>query len=374
MNDSVHIILPLPAVGGMEKRLSGLFLHLAERGEDVRLVAPRALFEQLCASSEHAGLRQHIARLDLMDGEASLSRFRTHVEHILTRSPNGVFHYGLASPLRFHRSSSKRTLYTIPNASLAQYSRRGLLDVYGGILRSTRVDVLDPNVFSTLSRRFPWRRGSFTLTPGSYVDLNRFAPLPAAKKENAIAFLGLFSDEKQAPRLVEHIPALLQLLEEGGVSAPRIWLMGRDSGETSVTRMVAALGDPRVKAWQEADPASVLPRAKVFLSLQRSTNHPSKSLLEAMACGVTPVVTDTRDSRRSAPDRLAEYVPRDFTGSDLARACLAILRRDSDALDARGSEMRSFLAQHFSLDATSNYYRFLYDQLRALPAVGSTLS
>lgn len=374
MSESVHIILPLPAVGGMEKRLAGLFLHLAESGEDVRLVAPRSLVEKLSSSSEHAGLRHQSARLDLMDGDADFDRFRGHVERILTRSPNGVFHYGLASPLRLHRSRSKRTLYTIPNASLAQYNARGLAEVYGGIIRSTRVDVLDPDVFNALSRRFPWRRGSFSLTPGSYVDLARFAPLPASQKEDTIAFLGLFSDEKQAPRLVEQVPELLRLLERGGAKSPRVWLMGRDAGENGVTRKVKQLADPRVKAWEEPDPASVLPRAKVFLSLQRSTNHPSRSLLEAMACGAAPVVTDTRDSRRSAPDSLALYVPRDFNAGDLARACLPILQRNDDAADAHAAAMRSFLARHFSLETMANYYRFLYEQLRALPAIGSTPS
>lgn len=356
----------------MEKRLGGLFLHLAERGEDVRLVAPRALFEQLCASSEHSGLREQTARLDLLEGNPKRANFSAHVKRVLDRSPNGVFHYGLGSPFRLHRSRSNRTLYTIPNSSLSQYSARGRIDLYGGVLRSTRVDVLDPQVFSSLSLQFPWRRGSFSLTPGSYVDLTRFTPIPIAQREDAIAFLGLFSDEKQAPRLVQQLPQFLHLLEQGGVSAPRVWLMGRDAGASSVTQQVSELRDPRVRAWQEPDPASVLPRAKVFLSLQRSTNHPSKSLLEAMACGVAPVVTDTRDSRRSAPARLAEYVPRDFTAHDLARACLPILLRERAEADAHAAAMRSFLARHFSVESMANYYRFLYDQLRALPSVAST--
>lgn len=367
MNEGIHIILPLPGVGGMEKRLSGLFLHLAERGEDVRLVAPRALFERLRTSSEHAGLAAQADRLDLMDGDCTPRRFRAHLSAILARSPRGVFHYGLASPLRFHRSRSHRTLYTVPNASLTQYNTAGLLDVYGGVLRSTRVDVLDPNVFTLLTKRFPWRRGSFSLTPGSYVDLTRFGPLPSAQRENAIVFLGLLSEEKQAPRLVGQIPELLRRLERGGVVAPQVWLMGRDAGETSVTRRVAELGDDRVRAWEEADPARVLPHAKVFLSLQRSTNHPSKSLLEAMACGLAPVVTDTRDSHRSAPAHLAEYVPRDFSADDLARACLTILRRQNEAADAHTSAMRAFLARNFSIESMANYYQLLYAQLRALP-------
>ncbi len=366
--ESVYIILPSTAIGGVEKRLAGLFLHLAEHDHDVRLVAANELVGLLRSSKEYVAIGRHEGRIDAFEGgHDAFAGLRRHLRHIFASAPRGVFHYGLASPLRLHAASSRRTLYTIPNASLAQYNARGLIEVYGGILRATRVDVLDPSVFAQLTSRFPWRRGSFSLTPGSYVDLELFRPAPAVEKKDLIVFCGLFSDEKQAPRLVGCIPTLLARLDAAGFSGAEILMLGRDPEGGTVTRRVAELGNPRVRAIFDPDPRPHLARAKIFLSLQRSTNHPSKALLEAMASGCTPIVTDTRDSRRSAPDNLARYVPRDFTADDLADACITLLRTPLDRLDAHADAMRTFLGEHFSLRAMAAYYRTLYHQLRALP-------
>lgn len=365
--ESVYVILPSTAIGGVEKRLAGLFLHLAERGDDIRLVAPHELIALLRRSKEHVGIAQYEERIDAFEGGRDpFGALRNHLRRVFKRAPRGVFHYGLASPLRLHRSPSRRTLYTIPNASLAQYNARGLVEVYGGILRATRVDVLDPSVFAQLTSGFPWRRGSFSLTPGSYVDLTLFRPAPATEKKNEIVFCGLFSEEKQAPRFVDCIPELIASLDAAGLSGTQITMLGRDPEGGTVTRRVEQLGTPRVTASFDPDPRPYLARAKVFLSLQRSTNHPSKALLEAMAAGCAPVVTDTRDSRRSAPDRLARYVPRDFTAKDLAAACIPLLRRSDDEIETHVEAMRSFLAQNFSIDTMAAYYRGLYGQLQAL--------
>lgn len=366
---TAYIVLPSTAIGGIEKRLAGLFLHFVSKGEPVRLVASEELVGALAATPDAAAIVHHDKEVDAFPARTDAwNALKRELSRILKADPRGVFHYGLVSPLRLHRSRSKRTLYTIPNASLAQYNARGLVEVYGGVLRASHVDVLDPQVFAQLVARFPWRRGSFTLTPGSFVDLGVYAPAPVREKRNRIVFTGLFSDEKQAPRLIGCLPEVLRLLDAAGFADAEIFLLGRDPEGGNVSRAVAALGSPRVRAYFEADPKSVLRTSRVFLSLQRSTNHPSKALLEAMACGCVPVVTDTRDSRRSAPDHLAIYVPRDFDAADLARACIDALRMGPRELEARVAAMRSFLAERFSLAASAAYYRLLYEQLRALPA------
>jgi glycosyltransferase involved in cell wall biosynthesis len=367
MSTTFIILPPSSKVGGVEKRLAGLFLHLAARSEPVRLVSSTQLLRELRATPDCAELPgEEDPLVEAFEvGRDPFADLRGRVRELLRSAPDGVFHYVLVSPLRIHDARSKRTLFTIPNASLAQYNARGKLEVYGGIVRATRVDVLDPQVFRELAGRFPWRRGSFSLTPGSYVDLDVFRPLPAAQKKDRIAFVGLLSEEKQAPRLARCLSELLHRLREAGFPEAEVVLLGRDSGP-SVSEMVNGLGDERARAYYTTDPSEVLRASKVFLSLQRSTNHPSKALLEAMASGCAPVVTDTRDSRRSAPDSLALYVPREFSAADLAAACITLLRRSNDQADEHTAAMRAFLGANFSVEAMASYYRMLYDQLRAL--------
>lgn len=360
----VFIALPSVAVGGVEKRLAGLFLHLRAEGHRVRLVLSRELCALLAQSPEHAALEGASADLELFEGGAGpFHAFRQRVRVLAQDHPDGVVHYGLASPLRVQPLRQRRTLYTIPNASLRQYNARGLVEVYGGVARATRIDVLDPSVYAELTRKFPWKRGSISLTPGSYVDLAKFAPAPAREKARRVVFCGLFSEEKQAPRLVSALPELLRRLDALGYSGVEVAMLGRDPEGGTVTRDVARLGLPQVRAAFEPDPAAVLTTSRVFLSLQRSTNHPSKSLLEAMACGCAPVVTDTRDSERSAPRELAHYVPRDFSAEDLARACAAALSRSDEEHDALVARTRRFLDERFSMRAMAAYYAEHYRQL-----------
>src|SRR5262245_58023662 len=148
---STYIILPpTHKVGGVEKRLSGLFLHLLECRQPVRLVVSSVLLKELQATPDLRSLGEE--GLDVFDaGDAPFDALRAHVRRRLADAPDGVFHYVLVSPLRIHAARSRRTLYTIPNASLEQYNRRGLVEVYGGILRATRVDILDPLVFRQLT-------------------------------------------------------------------------------------------------------------------------------------------------------------------------------------------------------------------------------
>jgi glycosyltransferase involved in cell wall biosynthesis len=354
--------------GGMEKRLAGLFLHLVKDGAPVRLVVAQELAAKLRVTDEYKDLAAHEAQLIPFPGDESgvpgpwFPRFRALMRRLGAEAPDGVFHYGLVSPFRAHRSRSRRVLYTIPNSALDQYSRRGLAVVAGGIVRAPRVDILDPNVHRKLSRAFFWRRDDFSLTPGSFVDCEVFRPLPAREKKNLIVFTGLFSHAKQAPRLAAAVPAILQQLDAAGLHDAELWMLGREAAG-GVTDSVTRLGTPRARAFPSTDVRSVLAEAKVFLSLQYETNHPSKALLEGMACGCAPIVTDTRDSEKTAPRELASYVPRDFTATDIARAAIPLLQRSDDEIDAHAVRMRAHLRANFSIEAMSTYYPRLYEEL-----------
>lgn len=361
----VFIIIPASEVGGMEKRLVGLFVHLAQAGRPVRLVATQQLLTRLREVPETRALRDREASIVRFEGgDGWFQRLRRTLGALVREHRDAVFHYGLVSPFRVHPLDTgprtSRVVYTIPNASLRQYNARGLVEVCGGILRSACVDVLDPHVCRQLGLAFPWRRSRLCNTPGSFVDLEVFRALPAAQKRDRIVFCGLFSHEKQAPRLAAAIPRMLGMLEDAGLGHTEIWMMGR-AQEGNVTETVEALGDPRVRAFHSADPQSILAESKVFLSLQRSTNHPSKALLEAMACGCAPVVTDTRDSRLTAPEELARYVPRDFTAGDLVRASIPLLRRTESEVDRATLAMREHMAKRFSIGAMAEYYWRLYE-------------
>jgi glycosyltransferase involved in cell wall biosynthesis len=110
---------------------------------------------------------------------------------------------------------------------------------------------------------------------------------------------------------------------------------------------------------------TVLAASKVFFSLQQTTNYPSKSLLEAFACGALPIVTDVPDSRRIAPDELGFYVPREFSAEDLARGAAAILELDEARYGARVDAGRAHVRAHFSVETMASYYLDVYKKMGA---------
>jgi glycosyltransferase involved in cell wall biosynthesis len=361
----VYIVLPTPAIGGAEKRFAGLWRHFQQTGYSrVKMVLRRRLFEALLKVRELAPLPEE--HLELFDDEGE-ERWRRPLRATLSRlhaaEPDAVFHYVLVNPVEVQRFVSRRTLYTLPVSSLNLYNWKGRAGVYAAVLAAKRTDVLEERVMEALARRLPFRRNAMSVTPSSFVDLEYFQPGP--QKRNRLVFTGLFSEEKQAFRLAEAIPVIDARLRAAGVANPEFRLLGRETRSPGVAELCARATGVDVKAWYEPDPATVLSEARVFFSLQRQSNYPSKALLEAMACGCVPVVTDVGTTRRLATEDFAFFVPRDFTAEALAAACVKAMTLGEGEYQARIRRMRELLEKRFSIETMAEYFRGLYEQLSA---------
>jgi len=361
----VYLILSMHEIGGAEKRFAGLWQHLRDRGEiDVRLVVPAALHDVLSAMSEfREGLRRHADAVSVFGGAGRWSLAR-HLRALHAREPEAVFHFVMDSPAIAQWFVSRRTLFSLPQSSLAQLNRVGRAVTYAGVLRARRIDVLDPRVHRELARRFVHKRAAFSLTPNSFVDLEAYQPGP---KSNLLAFCGIFTEEKQAFRLLEVLPEVDAHLARHGIRERSWAFRGYDVPPGDLFARAEALrGRVDVRAYYEPNPQEVLARAKVFFSLQRANNYPSKSLLEAMACGCLPIVTDVGETRRIAPESIAGYVPRDFTADDIARSALRILSMDQASRATKVDASRAMLAERFSIDSMARYFVGLYEDLARL--------
>ncbi len=70
--------------------------------------------------------------------------------------------------------------------------------------------------------------------------------------------------------------------------------------------------DIRIKnglQYETKAPFSVLGRSKIFLSLQKTENYPSQSLLEAMASGCAIIATDVGETRKMLNEHCAILIP-----------------------------------------------------------------
>lgn len=364
----IFIILPTDQVGGAEKRLCGLFVHLQNKGHGhVKLVASRSLVDRLSEQGDLQALRRLTADTVVFEpGDA-----RRHLPPLLSRlhreAPQSIFHYVMISPLLVQRFRSPRTLFTITNAKLYLLNVKGKADILGGAARATRVDVLDHLLYQKLARGFAWKSGAFSVTPNSYVDLEHYQPAPFTERKPIVVFTGLFSEEKQVFRLVDQLPEILRGLESRGIRAPAVRLFGRETRTPGIADQISrTLAGFDVTATYEPNPAATLRNATAYLALQRASNYPSKALLEAMACGVLPIVTDTGTTRRLANDDFSFFVPREFTADQMTSHLARILTMERNEFERRSAAARAVVEQRFTIDSMAAYYEQLYEQLAAL--------
>jgi glycosyltransferase involved in cell wall biosynthesis len=360
------IVLPSTLLGGAEKRLLGLFLYL-RRTKDwpVAILCPRALRDAASASRELSAIASEPDVLTFESTKATFDRALVRAVAKLRRErPRAILHVVLVPPQLAGVLDGSRTLYTVPNADMMIYNWRGRSMVYAGSAIARRTDFLEVKVRDDVAKLVPWARSRFRVTPGSFVDLDLYQPKPANERNKSLVFLGRFSRQKGAYRLAEQLPEIHRLLAEQGITDVRYRFMGRDAEEPPLTPLLRSLAPAiDVSVGFESNPQDVLASASVFFSLQVPTNYPSKSLLEAMAAGCIPVVTDVGRTREMVTEDYGYLVPERFTAKQISDACAAALTLSPADRDHRVSLMRAHLAKRFALPAMAEYYVGLYREI-----------
>lgn len=360
----VYLCLPTPTVGGAEKRFAGLWRHLHLSGAPVRLVAQRPLYEVLKRTPELAPLPDAVELFDVPEGERYRASMRRCLSRLHREHPEAIFHYVMCTQQEVQRFWSRRTLHSVTAASLSLYNWKGQLMVLAGAAISARVDVLEEAVRDELARRLPFKAGALSVTPNSFVDLEHY--VPAQTQVDRLTFVGLFTDEKQAFRLARALPAIDAALKKAGIATPEFRFLGRETRRPGIAELFASFDGIDAKAQFDPDPRPILAASKVIFSVQAITNYPSKALLEGMAAGALPIVTDVGKTRRMVPPEVGTYVARDFTDEEIASACVRVMTLSEPERRARVASMRAHLARHFSIETMASYYRDLYRQLALL--------
>ncbi len=363
----VYLVFPpsIGAVGGAEKRYAGFWYKTAEAGKpDITLVGYRALLDRLRKVDEFPRFGEFEHRTLALDS-TSRSSFALTLARLRLRHPEAIFHFINEPPLPFAPAlAASHTVFSLTEADVSNYSKRGLAMTLLGCMNSAAIDVLDEGAASRFRRYLPWRARDITVTPNSFVDLDFFTAPPAAQKRNAFVFLGTFLERKQVFRLLEALPPLQEALTARGHRDLTFYFLGRDTESPTLEERAKPFRDRvDIRIFFADRPSEVLRAAKVFFSVQRLENYPSKALLEAMACGCLPVVTDVGKSRRIATDAFARFVSQDFTSDELVVACDAILKLPDADFDAKVATARAFMHQSFSFEAMSSYTQALYERV-----------
>lgn len=347
----------------------GLFLHLRRtQAWPVELLCASELLAVASATRELAALATEpgVHTFDASGRTIDVALIRA-LQELRARRPELILHFVLMPPQLAGVMDGRRSIFSATNADLQLYNRRGRWMLYTACALARRVDFLEPSVRDKVASYMPWAAARFRVTPGSFVDTSLFHPAPAHERERSVVFLGRFLREKGVYRWADQLAEVDALLRARGLTGVKYRFLGRDGDTPPLTPKLAALKETiDVEAGFDPDPQNALNRAGVFLSLQFRTNYPSKSLLEAMAGGAIPVVTDVGRTREIVDERYGYFVPKNFEARHLADACYQALTLPADARDARVKLMHDHLHARFSIDAMANYYVDLYREASEL--------
>ncbi len=204
-------------------------------------------------------------------------------------------------------------------------------------------------------------------TIGNGVDTTFFSPadttggLPANAAGAVIGAVGRLEPVKGHDVLIE---AFARLVTRGMFAPPpSLVICGDGSWRSALSELARARGVPhlvRFAGWT-TDPRTYYRAFDVFVLPSRSEGT-SVSLLEAMSCGVPPVVTNVGSNAAILGPALAGQVvpPQD---PDALAARIVDTLRDPARREVLRKLARQRVSDAFSLGATIGAYRALYDEL-----------
>lgn len=365
----VCVLINNSGVGGAERRLGRLFAHRADRDPRARLVVNRTLWRRLCDAGAVTGRERGVWRLPepclALSGALGARSGRQgfwlrKMDYLLfmllisaryVLAPAALIHAALGGayavcPLLLLRPGH-RVVLSVTNPSLEQMvgAVAGLPLYRYALARCARIDALTANVRASLVRQ-GCDAGKIAVPPGSVVDAEHFQPAPA--KEPWVVFAGRLVEEKNPLLFVEALPMVRRAVPDA-----RFFLLGEGPLSQQVAEAVARLGlQPVVDIGFAPDPAPLLGRARVFVSLQRQDNYPSQSLLEAMSAGLAVVATDVGLTWQLVDEETGLRVkPEPF---EVAAAVIALLR-DPGRCRTMGAAARRRVIDRHSAERYQSY-------------------
>lgn len=360
----VYICVVSFCIGGTEKRMLELWERWVDAGRsDIHLVVSRHLFGLISQMPGLRHFREGHPQLVILECRSPISFLWPLVRLALSKPSGTVFHYPLRGLPLLHRLLGQRVVVS--------YTANVFFELYaGGAVRrwlfrlqaigAERIDVLNP-LNAERFRQLRWARDRVVLNPGSFIDTAQYRPAP--DQRDWIVFSGRFvdGDPKNVMPYVAALPAIASALAGQGIR-PRFLLLGEGPLETQIRAVLAtdAFRDLDVEVRFEPEPTRVLQHARVFVSLQKGSNYPSKSLLEALACGALPVVTDVGETRLIAPAEFSSYVSARIEPAELARAIAGLFALDAEERRRRVGLAREYLRSRFDIRTHDAYYTQLY--------------
>jgi glycosyltransferase involved in cell wall biosynthesis len=359
----VYIIFSTIDIGGAEKRFTGLWRSFQTGNNKelkVNVVMNPQLHSRLLEMKEINSDHNTIF-VTKLQGTNFLS-YRKNVQEFIKNqtAPNDIIHFIGISPLL--RPYKRKILFSLTNSNLNSGRSNKTVILLSSLLANA-LDVLDPDIFKKINTLFFWKK--IFRTPNSFCDTQLFSPVPFNQKKNWIVFLGRFTPVKQIEQIVKALPLIDEKLKAMGQHDVKFFLLGYGKFTAEINSLLesSTYRSLPLTIRFEKEPQKILNASKVFLSLQLYNNYPSKSLLEAMAAGNIPLVTDVGQTRWLAKPDFSYYIPEHFTKEELAEAITKVFSMNDMEWEQKMNRAREIVMHNHTLEKMKKYYEQIYTSL-----------
>ena len=367
--EQVNLIIPSTGVSGAEKRFLAFWLYVKRKNIlNFKLTVNQKFYENCLLIEEFKDIiiyKTDIIFFDKWHKNNFLNLLQLTKYYFKNKNKYRVFHYVIFFPI-FSYSQKNNTLYSFAASTFKSYS--GLTKSIALVLffiNAKFIDVLDPILIRILKKRFFYKKRRFFLTSNSFVQMKNYPNVSLFEKENWFVFMGRFMDKKQVIRFAEAIPLVHDEVRKLGIHDAKFFILGKGEQLSILNDLLGKeiYNDIDVVIKHVKNPVEILSKSKVFFSVQKANNYPSKSLLEALACKNIPIVTDVGTTRMIACPEFSYYIPENFTNYEIAQQVKKILSLEEKNIIEKMNCARSFVELNCRLDTMSEYYIDLYRKM-----------
>lgn len=198
----------------------------------------------------------------------------------------------------------KKIIFSYNGTSLSIHKNSSLLNYYNLIiffhLISDITEILNPR----LEQEGWLQKNKYIIAPGSFSDQKLFCP---SSKENIIVFSGHLYENKG-------INFLKKIITSGRFRDYEIHVYGDSVFDNSESEnfkkwlYFEQKNNSKLKYLHSHDMSKAYASSKLLLSLQKTSNYPSQSVIEALYCGCSVLMTNTGDSKQFGICEYIDYV------------------------------------------------------------------
>jgi glycosyltransferase involved in cell wall biosynthesis len=210
------------------------------------------------------------------------------------------------------------------------------------------VDFLSPYIIEGVRKRgVKINENTVSIAPCSFSDYSKCS---SSKKKNfEIAFCARLEPDKNPLLYLEAVNVISK--RHPGI---KFHLLGEGSLVAEIENFIRVNNLSRVVNFSfHKNPSDIFKETTVFVSLQKNTNYPSQSVLEAMSCGNVTIATDVGDTRCFLNNNSGILIKPDK--DELVNAMEFLINNEELARDM-GNSAREYIIGSHTIEKYSQYF------------------